>query len=62
MFIDFRERKEESERERENINWLPPTRAPTEDQTCNLLWYGTTLQVTEQPGQGKKLNFNSLIK
>ena len=54
MFIDFRERGRERER---NINWLLPVHAPTGDRTCNLLVYGTPLQPTEPPGQGANFKY-----
>lgn len=35
------------------MDWLPPTcPAPAENQTCDLLVQGATLQFTQPPGQG----------
>ena len=59
MFIDFRDSKESgghTHRDRQrDINQLPPIRALTGDQICNLSVYGMMLQPTEPLGQGKLL-------
>ena len=56
MFIGFRERGRERERNSNvrNVNQLPPACALTRDGTHNLLVVGTLLQPTEPPGQGSR--------
>ena len=65
--IDFRDRlrgwgEREKERERErDIIWLPPVRAPTQDQNHNLLVCGMMLQPAEPHGQGFLLKNSKLF-
>ena len=51
----MRERERGGEREmwERNINRLSPVLSLTEDRTCILFVYRTTLQPTEPPSQGK---------
>lgn len=51
------ERKGEIER---NIEWLPPVRSLTGNQTHKFLVYGMMLQPSEPPGQAAKILFRKL--
>ena len=73
MVVDFREKREEREREvcmgERNVDLLHPARTlladricnlhmcPDWDRTGNLLLYRKTLQTPEQPGWGCYANF-----
>ena len=60
MFIDFRERAREREKERETAG-LPPVSAQTGDLTCNSLCMGWHFNQLSSPVRASAFPFNHTL-